>query len=459
MRLKPGRYLSSFDRVVLLTMLISGIGFIIVTPPMQAPDEPAHFLRIWQIASFQPLTFISGANAGAYLPRNLNRFIFHAKGRMPFNPDEKVPDHYLQGLLKYRIGAGNLRFYPFANTATNHFLVYLPQATGVALARLTGRPLLVAFYLGRVFNLIAWSLCVMVAARLYPPVKYLILGLALMPMSIFQASSLSADALVNASIFCFFTLILRICFQPTPIDRKTFLIILCASIPVLIGKPGYFPLVLLILMIPVERFGSIKKKASYTGAWLACFGFMFFLRVRQLLGIEIIRENVSRQDQLHAILSDPIRYTGVLIHSLNVLSKHYCRSFVGYFGWMDTPLADWFVAGYLAFILFISLSSWNAAQTLSTMQKLYAVTLGVGNLILLMTILYTNWTPVGTDIILGFQGRYLVPLAPLFFIIFTNRLIPKLYKESILQICLISVVWASHLYSLSVLMHRYYGIG
>ena len=369
-----------------------------------------------------------------------------------------VPDHQLTSLMKHRTGSGKLRFYHFANTVSNHPLVYLPQVAGVSLGRLICDRLLVAFYLGRFLNLVTWSLCMLLAIRVFPPAKFLFLCIALMPMSVFQASSLSADAPINATAFIFFALILSACFRKISIDRLTFFRILAASIPVLIGKPGYFPLVLLILMIPASQFGSSRRKIYYASAWIVCFTIVFALRVRQLIDVEIIRQGVSRQEQLQFILSDPIRYAGIILHTLNVLAKSYCRSFIGTLGWMDVQLSDGLIIAYFVFILFISLSCWNMDRILSPGQKLFATLLSIGNMVMIMTIVYTNWTPVGKDIITGVQGRYLIPLAPLFFIAFTNRLNPRINNNKFYPVFFYVFIWGSLVYSVYALINRYYGI-
>lgn len=440
-------------------MMVFGIAMMLITPPFQTPDEPAHFYRIWQISTFQPLVFKPGANAGAYLPRNLNRFVYHALGDMPFHPVNKVPDDYLTRLWTFRTHSGKQFFYPFANTASNHTLVYIPQVAGVLLGRLISDRLLVAFYLGRFLNLVTWSLCILLAIRIFPPVKFLLLCLALMPMSLFQASSFSADAPVNAATFIFFALILNACFRPVLIDRPAFLRILGASIPVLIGKPGYFPLVLLIFMIPAKQFGSNRRKANFMLGWIACFSLMTAFRVRQLLDVEILRPGVSRQEQLRFILSDPVRYAGIVLHTFDVMMGKLCRSFVGVLGWMDTRLSDEVIIAYYIFILLISLTCWNLDRGFSFRQKLFVLLLSIGNLLLLMTIVYTYWMPVGVSVIAGFQGRYMIPLAPVVFIALTNRLFPRMDGNKAYPVFFYAFVWGSLTYSLYVLIRRFYGTG
>ena len=90
------------------------------------------------------------------------------------------------------------KFVRFPNTALYSPLVYLPQSIGMAVGRLLGvsAPTLCLF--GRICNLLAWVTLVFLAIRvtlvflairITPVYKWLFFVLALMPMSLFIATS------------------------------------------------------------------------------------------------------------------------------------------------------------------------------------------------------------------------------------------------------------------------------
>ena len=76
-------------------------------------------------------------------------------------------------------------------------VAYLPQAAAIAAGRAFGLHPLALMYLGRVANLMVWIALGYAAIRAAPDLGRPLLLLLLMPMSIFQAASLSADATTN----------------------------------------------------------------------------------------------------------------------------------------------------------------------------------------------------------------------------------------------------------------------
>jgi len=83
-----------------------------------------------------------------------------------------------------------------------------PQAMAIAVARVVGVGPMGIFYAGRIGNLFCWSLLVYFSLRLIPIMDWTFLLLALTPMSLAQAASLSADATVNAVCVVFVALVL-----------------------------------------------------------------------------------------------------------------------------------------------------------------------------------------------------------------------------------------------------------
>ena len=57
--------------------------------------------------------------------------------------------------------------------------------------------------------------------------------------------------------------------------------------------------------------------------------------------------------------------------------------------------------------------------------------------ILLPTALYISYTPVGSDTVLGFQGRYLIPLFPVLFGLCLNFKIKNIISVSLYNRCIL----------------------
>lgn len=438
------------------TMLLFGIAMILITPPFQAPDEPAHFYRAWQSGCFESRVVHPNKDAGADLFKDLHALKLLGTADFPFHPEHKVKADYYRSLFRFRLSSEEKQFFLFSNTAINHGYLYIPQAAGVILVRLLNAPPIVSLYLGRFLNLSAWCLCILVIIRLFPPGKWLFVSIALMPMSLFQASTLSADTLFNGTAFCFIALVLRNCNRNDPMKWKEICSLIALSALMLIGKQGYFPVLAMMLLIPRKRFGSSDRMIKFLAVWLAVIIVVLLVRFHQLSGIQDNHPGVVPPDQLAAILSHPMSYIIILLRSVYHHRIFFLVSFVGNFGWLDTPLPLALVTLYLLFIPSIALTTLKTVRP-DLRQKSLLVVILLANGVLLMTLMYLYWTPVGAPIIQGVQGRYLIPLAPLAALLFANRSIGDLTRNRWFAPVFYGVTWTMLSVSLFRLANRYWG--
>jgi uncharacterized membrane protein len=182
-------------------------------PPLQAPDEPNHFLRSLQVSTLHFTPEINNNHLGGTLPSACSDFIQYYGAFIRNNGQKKlVLEDYALG-LKQTIDVSQQSFTPFSNTALYAPIAYLPQAIGMAIGTYFQTPPLVLLYLGRLLNLFAWSILVYWSITLLPFNKWLFVLLALLPMSIFQAASLSADTTTNGLSFLLTSVFLRYSFD------------------------------------------------------------------------------------------------------------------------------------------------------------------------------------------------------------------------------------------------------
>ena len=82
-------------------------------------------------------------------------------------------------------------------------LVYLPHLVGVAPGRWLGLAPAALIYLGRIASLLAWIALTALAIRLAPARQWTLALLALTPMSVASAASISGDPMTNAAALLF----------------------------------------------------------------------------------------------------------------------------------------------------------------------------------------------------------------------------------------------------------------
>lgn len=227
--------------------LALGVTFTYVTPALVAPDEYTHLAAAYELASTW-----SGQTAadedGNLLLRECDAAHFGTKtGDI--------------GVLAYKNEAIAETSEPGSpDVLTTHSEVkagqgsgsYLAQALGIRLARAQGKNFYTMLLYGRLANLILYLLLAALAVWLAPTsLCGLFVCVALLPMPLQLAASLSPDAAVLGLVFSFTALCLRLRGEKAVWWQKILLIVLGGlTAP---GKAIYLPVILLCLLIPAEN--------------------------------------------------------------------------------------------------------------------------------------------------------------------------------------------------------------
>ena len=227
--------------------LALGVTFTYVTPALVAPDEYTHLAAAYELASTW-----SGQTAadedGNLLLRECDAAHFGTKtGDI--------------GVLAYKNEAIAETSEPGSpDVLTTHSEVkagqgsgsYLAQALGIRLARAQGKNFYTMLIYGRLANLILYLLLAALAVWLAPTsLCGLFVCVALLPMPLQLAASLSPDAAVLGLVFSFTALCLRLRGEKAVWWQKILLIVLGGlTAP---GKAIYLPVILLCLLIPAEN--------------------------------------------------------------------------------------------------------------------------------------------------------------------------------------------------------------
>jgi len=139
------------EKTFLFFGIVWGIINVFLTPPFQVQDEPAHFFRAFQISEGKLFPKSYSISLGEYLPLSLNKFedvwakvVVEKKGKTSFSD--------FRDAMKIPLKVHQTKFFSFHNTALYSPVTHLPQASGIFIGRFMGLPVLVIFYLGRIFN-------------------------------------------------------------------------------------------------------------------------------------------------------------------------------------------------------------------------------------------------------------------------------------------------------------------
>jgi uncharacterized membrane protein len=390
------------ERIFLAIGLASGILTVLLTPPFKGADETAHFRRAYQVSEGTMLAERRGGDVGGFLPPSI-RLLRPAEG-------ERV-------------------FVDFRNTAVYTPLPYFPHALALALGRAAGMSPVVLLYLARLAGLAASLALVFLAIRLTPIAKHVFLLLALMPMATRQMSLVSADSVTNGASLLLLAMFLRLSLAParSSLGSSIASLALC-SVSVCLTKIAYFPLTLLYTLAPAEKLGGRRRYIAgllvVVGASATAIAAWFAL-IPDLYVSQSIAPSADPGRQVAFILEHPLRYAYILLADLYHNGWMYLRHCLGYAGHLPRSFG-WL---HLAVTILVALVDGRRDAVLGVRAKATICLVFAATYAFVNTLNYLGWNPVGSSTIQFVQGRYYIPIAPLPFLLLSNRRLAGLLPE------------------------------
>jgi uncharacterized membrane protein len=441
-------------RVFLAFAWIWGSLFAIVTPPFQVPDEFQQFYRAYQVSQGRLTARRYGSEIGGFLPSSLKIFAEEVWGKAGFSPDAKADARRIWSSRTIALKPDDTAFYPFGNVSWHSPMNYVAQGGSIALARHLGCGAMGVFYAGRLGNLFVWSLLVYAAIRLIPILNWTIVLLALTPMSLAQAASLSADATVNGVCFLFTAAVVRLASSESRIPPAHLVALMILGAAVSLAKTAYLPLTILFLLIPPGRFSTKRRY------WMA-FAIFLLVCLATMLGWSLCTfgaktysmPGVNPRDQAIYMLRHPLQMAHMEIGML--VAVPFIASIIGQLGWHAIRLWLPCAIAYWA-VLFWSTRLRPRDLAVNVRQRMVLSLAVIGCWIAVFSLIYLTFTVVGGRSINGLQGRYMIPAMLPFMLLFYSP-VSGSRGGSGDRSWIIPVFSAGFsLYTLAVLVHAFY---
>jgi uncharacterized membrane protein len=461
-----------FDNIEKAFLAIAGLFgcvFVLITPPFQVADEYLHFYRAFQISERQWIAqqqvgdcygysryFETETCLGGKLPKSLLTTVRESsRVDLRFHPERKQDIRDILAVFTVSLNLHDRIFIKFNTTGLHAPIPYFPQAVGITIGKTLNLPPIVIFYFGRFSNFCCWLILAVMALRITPIGKSLFMLLLLTPMSLFQASSLSADAFTNGISFLWLAIILKLTIDhEAVIQSKEIRILSILSMLLCLAKIAYFPLLGLLFLLPGDKLDTQPKYytsiASIFGVSLSSIWIWSSIvdRIYVPLSTGIFPDN-----QIEFILDRPWEFTATIWRTFAQEGLNYLHQFIGVLGWIDTPVPWFQVGSYFLLLVLVSVGDHHFKIQLSSKQKIAIASILAINTIVLSTLAYL-WNPIGATIIGGLQGRYWIPLSPLLFLLFYQNRI-KCDRQNLQKIVYFYTLFSCIL-TLCVLIYRYY---
>ena len=455
------------ELVYLAIALIFGPFYEFLNPPFQVPDEGSHMSRTYELSEFH------FSKTNKTIPASIAK-LDSTLLRSHFNPDEKTSKKEILAMAKVKLEPTVRR----GSSGPDYIVPYLPQLIGLVIGKMFSSAPLILLYFGRFFNLILAILIVYFAIRITPFSKWIFFLLALMPKTLFLLASLSYDAFIISSSFLLIALFLYYAFKAEKIMWRDIALLFFLSMLLALCKPPYFILGFLFLIIPVRKIGSLLKYLLIfsvfvvsmllaQGMWSLVGGLIKSadaVKTERIAQQEMPAKAVSNAAENKTLTADaagnktasadaagpaapalaPSRPEINPPKQLNYIRSHLStfisllimtnfdhmradmlNNFVGTMGWLDTFLPDIYVNIYLILLLITALCISDPMFNIDWKRKTYFFILFFTGVLAIETAMYIFSSFVASERLFGIQGRYFIPLATLFLLIFYNNSISE----------------------------------
>ncbi|AIB16719.1 hypothetical protein ABAZ39_33335 (plasmid) [Azospirillum argentinense] len=383
-----------------------GLLFLILMPPLYNPDEMNHLYRAEQISRGELLGRRIGADrteAGGTIDGNLMAaFVPYISAQINRSP----PPPSIRGLPEAAIKwGGPAMTIDFRNTAIYPPYFYLPSVAAILGGKALGASIHQTFYAARLLNLLAAVAVLVTALALFRTGRTVAATVLLFPTAVSQYAAVSQDGL----LITVGALAAALASRPLS-ERRAATGVEIAWITALLAllfvtRPPLVPLALLpwaLARRPLAPWGILPT----LGLVAVTAGWSLYAGTTIKVPWWASPFHYSMTEQLTGILTSPATYGAVLWRTMSDLGHGYLLQAVAVFGLLDVFLPGW-VYGVAA--LGIGLALLRDGHTASGGNGLFRGT-GViavaGTWLLIMTIQYLDFSPVGFAHILGVQGRY-----------------------------------------------------
>jgi uncharacterized membrane protein len=428
---------------VLLSLAFGSI-IILANPPLRGPDEIAHFLRIYSYARGEllPVTEIN-ARKGIFLsPELYNQLYFFKTAGEVFARSREEGMRYGQIMAEYskltdthvdETGQASM-FAPFAGTEGYNPVAYIPYIFAAEIGRLLRLDFPGMLLLMRFFGLLAFTAVVAYAIAVTPALKWAFVLIAMLPVSLYNRTVLSADG----AALSYTLAITALCFSAATrksavgqVWKRSLWMTLCV-----LSKQPQIIFVLLELMVCrlkelPRRWGSLAivvlPGLILSPLWVAAVS--ADIAVWRLL--EERNDSSEQFDLVWKLLymwDHPYHFPLAAWTALTGWAGRLWQELIGIVGWQDILLPPWTYLVLTVLLLLVPLQKLQLDGAIRARVTVITGLVVLGYVVLVYLIFFLVYTPIDTDHVRGVQGRYFVialPVAAVFIAALVNRELPR----------------------------------
>ncbi len=392
--------------------LLFGGSLVFLTPPYSVPDEQTHFYRAYHCSQGKLYASKRGGATGDDLPSSLTKTFVAITDQAENDEQFMISWAKIDKASRIALDPQRRQFTVFSNTALYTPVPYLPISAVIWVTHFWEPTPLAMLYMARVANLIVYLLLAAAAVRLMPIHKWTLALVALIPMSVYLAASLSADAMTLGLSLLVIAMPLNLAMGSERPSRRSLMMLGLLLVLLALSKQAYMGLALLFFVIPGKKFSSPGRRWLIAAIFIGMPLVIDAAWTYSLRGLYVpMRSCVDPQAQLRWIFGHPWSYTAAMFKAIYHLDSYSLM--IGVFGWMGPHLPPWIRQTYWAALGITALLDGGKPLPLSFRAKVVAFGVYVFTASAMATFVYLSWECVGVKSIRGIQPRYFLPIVPL----------------------------------------------
>ena len=440
--------------VILATVM--GIAVAVINPPFQECDGPSHFYKAMDVSYGNILGSFGNFSHGdgvINVPENVSDISYRQ-----ITPDGSEGSEYVNYLKTHKFSNVKVEMTYYESVTS---IVYWPQGLGIFIGRALNLSIYGVVLMGRLFNLLTYVMLGFFAIRFIPCYKNLLAMLAVMPLSIYQAASLSQDAVLNGFGFLFIALCLYYVFdENVKLSWKHTLLLGFLLLGMFLCKYVYACMGLLVFLIPKNKFESNRKYWKAFAITLIPFAILCIYIMSRvstgISGLQAVGGASSDMTQLQYLMANPLAGVKVIFSTVLVQTNEYLHQ-LNILGSLNYPLSMLMIIAPCFLTAVGMLDGQSMDGKIKVRQRVLLIVTFIITAVAVMLGLYIAdgyANPVGATVVGGVQGRYFIILIILPFIALVSDKIKHNINHFTIKVSAIMGIML--LYALFILINTCY---
>lgn len=396
----------SIERLYISFVAFLGIIIIFAIPPFNVPDESSHFCKAYK----QSILAFKEDDGYIEVPLDIIKSMDKFGSNVHNDENKLIARAYISDFFKecdYSIM--NTSLFDYKNVKNANPFPYITSSIVMLVGIKFSMSPLIILLVSRFINLLITVLLCYVAIKIVPCFKKIFLIVCTFPSFLQQSAAINMDYLTNSISILLIAFILYLAYgNIKKINRTQYIILGVLSIILSFCKFGYFPILLLLLLIPKDKFESKKQELITKSMYiLFTFIFSFYNNISVSIGNTSYSDIYGIRYLFTNFLDSVIIFFRTLFFRVDqdILVGFY--EGLGYYTIYYRPLVKFLLL--IIYFIFIFMNS-DFNKIIDLKERIIFLVVPILVIGLVYIIAFTQWTTKDQNVIWGIQPRYFLPV-------------------------------------------------